>query len=51
MLPSRLDLGKKKYGGPFTVEQVENVKVFFNILKVLVSLGPLFAIERSSDIL
>ena len=51
MLPSRLDLGKKKYGGPFTVEQVENVKVFFNILKVLVSLAPLFAIERSSDIL
>ena len=51
MLPSRLDLGKKRYGGPFTVEQVENVKVFFNILKVLVSLGSLFAIERSSDIL
>ena len=25
--PSRLDLGKEKYGGPFTEEQVENVKV------------------------
>ena len=25
-LPSRLDLGKEKYGGPFTTEQVENVK-------------------------
>ena len=24
--PSRLNLGKQKYGGPFTVEQVENVK-------------------------
>ena len=50
-LPSRLDLGKEKYRGPFTVEQVENVKVFLNILKVLVSLGPLFAIERSANIL
>ena len=50
-LPSRLDLGKEKYGGPFTVEQVENVKVFFNILKVLLSLGPLFAVERSTNIL
>ena len=27
-LPSRLDLGKEKYGGPFTTEQVENVKAF-----------------------
>ena len=50
-LPSRLDFGKEKYGGPFTVEQVENVKVFLNILKVLLSLGPLFAIERSVNIL
>ena len=25
-LPSRLDLGKEKYGGPFTTEQVEDVK-------------------------
>ena len=50
-LPSRLDLGKEKYGGPFTTEQVEDVKVFVNILKVLVSLGPLFTIERSANIL
>lgn len=50
-LPSRLDLGKEKYGGPFTVEQVENVKVFINILKVLVSLGPIFAVEKSTNIL
>ena len=50
-LPSRLDLGKEKYGGPFTIEQVENVKVFLNILKILLSLGPLFAIERSAIIL
>ena len=41
-LPSRLDLGKEKYGGPFTTEQVENVKVFFGILQLLISLGPFF---------
>ena len=50
-LPTRLDLGKEKYGGPFTTEQVENVKVFVNILKVLVSLGPIFAVEKSTNIL
>ena len=47
-LPSRMDFGKEKYGGPFTTEQVENVKVFFGILKVLLSLGPVFAVERST---
>ncbi len=41
-LPSRLDLGKSKYGGPFTTEQVEDVKVFLGILKVLLSIGPIF---------
>ena len=50
-LPSRLDLAKEKYGGPFTTEQVEDVKVFLNIFKILLSLGPLFAIERSANIL
>ena len=33
-LPSRIDFGKHKYGGPFTTEQVEDVKTFFNILAV-----------------
>ena len=31
---SRIDLGKNKYGGPFTIEQVEDVKTFFRILAV-----------------
>ena len=31
-IPSRINLGKRKYGGPFTTEQVENVKAFFKIL-------------------
>ena len=50
-LPSRLDLGKTKYGGPFTVEEVENVKVLIGILQVLLSLGPLFSVERSVTVL
>jgi peptide/histidine transporter 3/4 len=39
-LPSGLNLGKSKYGGPFTTEEVEDVKVFYEILKVLASFGP-----------
>ena len=44
-IPSGLDLGKNKYGGPFTTEQVEDVKAFFGILKVLLSLGPFFTVD------
>ena len=33
---SRIDLGKGKYGGPFTTEQVEDVKTFLRILSILV---------------
>ena len=35
-LPSRLDNGKLKYGGPFTTEQVEDVKTFWKVLLVIV---------------
>ena len=34
-LPSRIDFGKSKYGGPFTTEQVEDVKTFFRLLPIL----------------
>ena len=44
-LPSRLDLAKTKYGGPYTNEAVENVKTFFCILFVLVSLGGFFFVS------
>ncbi len=37
-IPSRIDLGKKKYGGPFTYEQVEDVKCFFRLLLLMTSL-------------
>ena len=39
---SRIDLGKNKYGGPFTIEQVEDVKTFFRILAVLGFCTPMF---------
>ena len=38
--PSRIDLGKSKYGGPFSTEEVESVKSFIAITGVLLSLGP-----------
>ena len=44
-LPSRLDLGKEKYGGPFTTEEVEKVKAFLGILRVLLMVGPIFFVE------
>ena len=37
-LPSRMDLAKQRYGGPFTTEQVEDVKSFLRIFLLLVSL-------------
>ena len=37
-LHSRLDLAKRRYGGPFTTEQVEDIKSFWRILLVLGSL-------------
>ena len=36
--PSRVDFGKVKYGGPFTEEEVENVKTLWRITFVLLSL-------------
>ena len=37
---SRLDLGKERYGGPFTTNQVEAVKSFLRIFCILLTLGP-----------
>lgn len=44
-LPSRIDLGKSKYGGPFTAEEVENVKTFFQLIKTLLSLSGIFIVS------
>ena len=43
-IPSRIDLGKSKYGGPFTTEQVEDVKT---ILRLLVISLPLWLVGFS----
>ncbi|XP_064396317.1 uncharacterized protein LOC135343251 [Halichondria panicea] len=40
-VPSRLDLGKTKYSGPFSTEQVEDVKTF---LRILMMSFPIFVI-------
>lgn len=37
-LPSRIDFSKMKYGGPYSIEQVENVKTLFRILALSVPL-------------
>ena len=46
-IPSKLDLGKSRYGGPFTTEQVEDVKTFFRMLAVSVAI---FLIVLASEI-
>ena len=38
-LPSRMDFGKMKYGGPFTTEQVEDVKTMLRIIPLLIIAG------------
>ena len=48
-VPMGLDLSKEKYGGPFTTEQVEDVKVFYGIIKVLFSLGVAFFLDFAAD--
>ena len=45
-VPSRIDFGKSKYGGPFTTEQVEDVKTFLRLLVIVavvsISFGAIF---------
>ena len=45
-IPSRLDFGKRKYGGPFTTEQVEDVKTFFRMLGMILIIGSVFGITE-----
>jgi hypothetical protein len=43
-LPSRIDFGKSKYGGPFTTEQVEDVKTLLRLLVFVFIVSILFGI-------
>ena len=45
--PTRLDYGKSKYGGPFTTEQVEDVKTFWRILVVMAVMSMLYGPTES----
>ena len=45
-IPSRIDLGKRKYGGPFTNEQVEDIKTILQLLLLIISL---FGFQLSGD--
>ena len=38
-IPSKINLGKRKYWGPFTNEEFEDVKTFLQLLKLLFSLS------------
>ena len=51
--PSRLNLGKRKYGGPFSEEQVEDVKTSLRLLPIVfisvefgILISPIIFIER-----
>ena len=50
-LPSRIDFGKAKYGGPFTTEQVEDVKTFLRLLAIILIGSCLFGELIASDLL
>lgn len=53
-VPSKMDIAKERYGGPFTTEQVQDVKSFCSILTVLLSMFGLMtaegALTLSSDV-
>ena len=44
-IPTRLDFAKERFGGPFTTEQVEDVKVLRRIVIILLAMGPVFVLE------
>lgn len=43
--PSRLDFAKEGFGGPFSTEQVEDVKTLLRIVLILLTVGPIFVME------
>ena len=47
--PSRLDFAKERFGGPFTTEQVEDVKSIMRITMILLVIGPMFSMDPLID--
>ena len=48
-IPSRLDFGKEIYGGPFSTEQVEDVKTLLRIVLVLLMVGSVYVLNVSNE--
>ena len=48
--PSRLDFGKEKFGGPFTEEEVEDVKTVLRIIPLLVTAAGVFLSLSFNDL-
>ena len=46
--PSRLDLVKEIYGGPYTTEEVEDVKSFGHIILVLLSQFRILLVDETA---
>ena len=49
-VPSRLELGKERYGGPFTTVQVEDVKSFLYILSIVLGTFGYGFVDTESNI-
>ena len=49
-IPTRIDFAKERYGGPFTTEQVENVKTLFRIVSLLLALGPIYTLQTPASV-
>ena len=47
--PSRLDFAKERFGGPFSTEQVEDVKILLRIMLILLAIGPVFSVDFLID--
>ena len=47
--PSRLDFAKERFGGPFTTEQVEDVKTLLKVVAVLLAIGPIFILDAPTS--
>ena len=47
--PSRLDFAKERFGGPFTTEQVEDVKTLIKVVVILLAVGPVFILDPPSS--
>ena len=48
--PSRIDFGKDKYGGPFTVEEVEDVKTALKLIPLISCVMSIVALETAIEV-